>query len=198
MTLNAAGQVRDAIVIAASAGGLQPLAYLLGAMPPDLPAAIAIVFHRSPLADGLLALLKRRSTLPLTEPESGTVFLRGEAYLAPRDHHLLLEDGIFRLDRGPALHSLRPAADVLFTTAAAAYGPRVAGIVLSGAGFDGARGAMAIKAAGGVVLVQAPDEAVFPWMPRYAIHFDHVDATLPLNGIAAAIPRLAAGEAVST
>jgi two-component system chemotaxis response regulator CheB len=88
------------------------------------------------------------------------------------------------------MHHLRPAADALFCSAAAAYGPRVLGVVLSGGGFDGARGCLAIKAAGGMVLTQSPEEADFPFMPRHAIQQDHVDAALPLAGIIAAIPDL--------
>jgi two-component system chemotaxis response regulator CheB len=196
MTADASRPARDVVVIAASAGGLEPLSALLAAQPRDLPAGVAIVIHRNRFLEGqLLPVLQRRSPLPVIEPTTGTPFEPRMAYLAPRDHHLTLEDGVFHLDRGPELHHFRPAADVLFTAAAQAYGPRVVGIVLSGAGFDGARGCLAIKAAGGTVLVQKPGEADFPYVPQLAIGMDHVDAVLPLGEIAAAIPALATGEA---
>jgi two-component system chemotaxis response regulator CheB len=189
------GIARDVIVVAASAGGLTPLRALLGSLAPGLPAGVAIVFHRNSFADGqLLPVLQRSSRLPVHEPHEGEAFLHGSIYLAPRDRHLCFAHGAFHLSRGPRLHAARPAADVLFTSAAEEFGTRVLGVVLSGAGFDGAQGCVAIKANGGLVIAQALDEASFPFMPKHAIRQDHVDAILTLPAIERAIIELAVGK----
>jgi two-component system chemotaxis response regulator CheB len=195
MVINEARVARDVVVIAASAGGLVPLLTLAGALEATLPAGLVAVLHRNPSADGqLLPVVQRRSHLPVVEPRDGDALLGGTLFLAPRDQHLLLDGGVFRLNRGPKLHYTRPAADALFCSAAATYGPRVLGVVLSGGGFDGARGAIAIKAAGGLMLTQAPGEAEFPFMPKHTLQLDHVDAALSLPQLAAAIRALATGE----
>jgi two-component system chemotaxis response regulator CheB len=117
-------------------------------------------------------------------------------FLAPRDRHLLFEDGVFRLSRGPKQHYVRPAADVLFASAAKTHGRRVLAVVLSGAGFDGASGCLAVKGAGGVVLAQDLKDAEIPFMPMHTIQRDHVDAVLPLPELTEAIAALAAGRAI--
>lgn len=186
---------RDVVVVAASAGGLEGLMRLLRALPAAVPAGIAAVVHRNRFADGQLReVLQGCSSLPVVEPESGVPFEHGRVYLAPRDHHLMLAHGAFQRSRGLPLHHLRPAADALFTTAASACGPRVLAVVLSGGGFDGAAGCLAISRQGGMAIVQAPGEAHFPFMPRHAISADHVEAALPLARMAEAIATLARGE----
>ena len=107
-----------------------------------------------------------------------------------------LEAGRIRLDRGPKQHRTRPAVDPLFRSAAAAYGPRVVGVILSGMGSDGVGGLIAIKAGGGISLVQSPAEAQFPVMPTRALKDDGVDGSLPVHGIAAVLVVLAAGGVV--
>jgi two-component system chemotaxis response regulator CheB len=120
----------------------------------------------------------------------------GRAYLAPPDLHLLIEEAHFRLRRTPKVNFTRPAVDPLFQSAAATYGPRVVGVLLSGEGRDGVSGLMAIKAAGGLSIVQDPAEASHPSMPAKAIIHDLVDAILPLKCIASVLLSLAAGHAV--
>ena len=115
-------------------------------------------------------------------------------YTAPRDQHLLVEDGAVRLSHGPKEHRTRPAIDPLFRSAAEAYGPRVVGVLLTGFGDDGVPGFIEIKKAGGLTLVQDPTEAQHPTMPRTAIAEDDVDAVLRIEGLAKAIVALAAGE----
>jgi two-component system chemotaxis response regulator CheB len=195
MAINERRIPRDVVVVAASAGGLEAFGAFVAAIDPATPAGIAFVFHRSPFAqDHLVPILQRSSRLPIVEPAAGERFVHGRVFLAPRDRHLILDgDGAFALSRGPALHHSRPAADVLFNSAAASFGPRALAVVLSGCGFDGARGCQAIKAAGGMVLVQDLNEASFPWMPMHTIRYDHVDAVLPLPALAAAVETLAAG-----
>lgn len=197
MTVNASRQVRDVVVVAASAGGLEPLRTLCSTVAPDLPAGIAVVLHRNPYADGMiLPVLRKHAAVPVVEPREGEPFARGTVFIAPRDRHLLLEDGAFHLSRGPKQHALRPAADPLFSSAAQAYGERVLAVVLSGGGFDGASGCLAVKDAGGVVLAQDLKEADMPFMPLHTIQKDHVDAVLPLPKLIEAIAALAGGREI--
>src|SRR5215213_3251485 len=135
MAINATGLSRTIVTIAASAGGVQALMALLSKLPSDLPAAVAIVLHRSPhVSSKLGCVLGRSSPLPTSEPSDGEVIQLGRIYVAPADLHMTMDDGRFRLHRSAKVHFTRPAADPLFISAALAYGARVAGVVLSGSG----------------------------------------------------------------
>ncbi|HXG02639.1 MAG TPA: chemotaxis protein CheB [Candidatus Binatia bacterium] len=193
--INAERIARDVICIGMSAGGVEAIMRLVALFPQDLPAAVAFVIHRSPLHESNLpSLLNRRSRLPVSEPVDGEPVARGRIYAAPRDQHMLVDDGLIRLCRGAKEHRTRPAIDPLFRSAAATCGRRVVGVLLSGAGDDGVAGLIAIKAAAGVSLVQDPAEARHPTMPRTAIAEDDVDAVLTIESLARAIRALAAGE----
>jgi two-component system, chemotaxis family, protein-glutamate methylesterase/glutaminase len=182
------------IVIGASAGGVQALRQLFGLLPADLAASVAVVIHRSPFVESMLAeVLHRSSRLPVSEPKHGERIAKGRIYLAPRDHHLIVEDGCLLLSRGAKEHYTRPAVDPLFRSAAAAAGRRVIGVVLTGSGEDGVSGLIAIKAAGGMSLAQDPAEAVHDSMPESAIEHDDVDAILTISQLAEELPRLAVG-----
>jgi two-component system chemotaxis response regulator CheB len=109
---------------------------------------------------------------------------------------MVMQDSVMRLDRGPKQHRTRPAIDPLFRSAAAVYGPRVVGVLLSGMGGDGVTGLIDIKHSGGVSLVQSPAEAQFPTMPSRAIKEDDVDGAVTVAGLAQILPVLAAGGAV--
>ena len=195
--INGERLVRDVITIGASAGGVTALAGLLQLLPRELPAAVTIVLHRSPLHETQLPLvLGRRAALTVIEPVNGEPFQQGVVYVAPRDHHMVLEDGVVRLDRGAKQHRTRPAIDPLFRSAAATYGPRVVGVLLSGMGGDGVSGLLEIKRVGGISLVQSPDEAEFPTMPNRAIKEDDVDGAFPVAEIAGVLVALAAGSTV--
>jgi two-component system chemotaxis response regulator CheB len=186
---------RDVVGIGASAGGIEALLALLGALPREPELRIAIVVHRGARADSrLAAVLQRGSPIPVREPESEEPFARGSVYLAPADRHIEVSGGRFRVHRGPHQHFTRPAIDPLFHSLATEYGERCVGVLLSGMGDDGVSGMVAIKARGGVTLVQDPAEARFSTLPHRAILFDHVDAVLPVRGIAAALIALAHGE----
>jgi two-component system, chemotaxis family, protein-glutamate methylesterase/glutaminase len=195
--INGERVVRDFIALGASAGGVTALIDLLSMLPADLPAAVSIALHRSPFHETQLpTVLGRRSPLQVIEPTDGMTVRPGVVYVAPRDQHMVMHDGIVRLDRGPKQHRTRPAIDPLFRSAAAAYGRRVVGILLSGLGGDGVSGLIDIKHSGGVSLVQLPAEAQFPTMPSRAIEEDHVDAALTTVEIARILPILAGGGAV--
>jgi two-component system chemotaxis response regulator CheB len=196
--VNAERLKRDVIVIGASAGGVEALMQLFHALPPDLPATVAAVIHRSPIFNLRLGeVLGRRSSLPVKEAVAGQPFEPGVVYLAPRDHHLLVENKHMILDRGPKEHHTRPAVDPLFRSAANAYGKRVIGVVLTGGGDDGVSGLIAIKKAKGIAIAQNPGEARIPMMPCNAITYDHVDLVLPLDRIAKALQALAKGESMA-
>src|SRR5262249_31339644 len=157
-------------------------------LPPQIPAAIAVVLHRSPFFEGRLpAVLSRRSALTIAEPTDGDAFETGQVYVAPRDRHLLIEDSIIRLSSGPKEHRTRPSIDPLFQSAATAHGSRVVGVLLSGYGVDGVSGLIAIKAAGGISLVQHPQQALHAGMPNTAIAEDDVDGVLYVDQIAEAL-----------
>ena len=195
--INADRCARDVVVVGASAGGVPTLIALFAKLPRDLPAAVAVVLHRSPYHESNLSrVLARWANLSIVEPADGTALEGRRVYIAPRDHHMTLEDGRVRIHRGPKEHRTRPAVDPLFRSAADVYGPRVVGVLLTGGGEDGVQGLIRIKAAGGLSIAQDPNEAPFPFMPMNAIVYDSVDAVLQVEMIAAAIPLLARGEQV--
>ncbi|HYG88095.1 MAG TPA: chemotaxis protein CheB [Azospirillum sp.] len=176
---------RDIIVIGASAGGLQALRSLVGALPPRFDAAVFAVLHIGPHSPGYLPqLLAMAGPLPACHPYNGQRIEKGRVYVAPSDHHMRLTHDAIRLDRSPKVKHTRPAADPLFQSAAEAFGPRVVGVVLTGGDADGSDGLAMITAHGGVGIVQDPDEAHAPSMPISALRTDHPDHCLPLAGIA--------------
>ena len=187
---------RDIIVIGASAGGVETLMELFASFPPRMAAVVCVVLHRSPEKGELAHVLGRRSALPVIEPERETALNAGRIYLAPPDHHVLLTSRGIAIQRGPKEHSTRPAIDVLFRTAAVAHGPRVVGVLLTGAGEDGVSGFIAISKASGVTLTQDPDEAYMPYMPLNALKMDDVDGVLRIKEMAPTLTALAAGEPV--
>lgn len=160
-----------AVVIGASAGAVETLSALLRTLPADYTLPIIIVVHlpadkKSVLAD----VLQGKCAIQVREAEDKEILQPGTVYLAPPDYHLLAEaDGSLSLStEEPVLYS-RPSIDVLFETAADAYGPELIGIILTGANSDGAAGLHAIMNAGGVGLVQNPKEAYAPTMPQTAL-----------------------------
>jgi two-component system chemotaxis response regulator CheB len=186
------------IVIGASAGGVEALCQLVKSLPADLPAPIFVVLHVSPDTPSLLpGILERAGHLPARHARDGEQIRPGTIYIAPPDHHLLLKPGRIVVTRGPRENNVRPAVDSLFRTAARSYRARVVGVVLSGGLDDGTLGLMDVKRAGGVTLVQDPNEAMFSSMPRSAIENVVVDRVLPVEEIAALLDRLAREAVVS-
>ncbi|MHC2109405.1 chemotaxis protein CheB [Methylobacterium sp. CM6246] len=172
------------VVIAASAGGLDPIVRIITALPPSCQASVFIVSHIGANRSYLPDILASRGHLPAAFAQHGEVIKRSRIYVAPPDHHLRLRFGLVRLNRGPKVHFTRPAADPLFVSAAETYGQRVVGIVLSGGDSDGAEGLRAIKAHGGLSLVQEPEEATTPDMPIAALMRDHPDGCLTADQLA--------------
>lgn len=193
-----AGPGHDLIAIGASSGGIEALLAVIPRLPADLPAAVCVVVHTSPQGPGLLPrVLARSASMPVMHGADGMAIRRGTIYVAPPDHHLLVERGGLRVARGPRENRHRPAVDPLFRSAALTYGPRAVGVVLSGVLNDGTAGLLAIKRRGGVAIVQDPDEAVFPSMPESARRHVAVDHCLRAAEIAPVLVRLAREQAAA-
>jgi two-component system chemotaxis response regulator CheB len=175
----------DIIVIGASAGGVEALSYLVKRLPPNLNAAVFIVLHVPSHATSVLPqILTRAGKLPAFHAKDKETIVSGRIYIAPPNYHLLVKQGYINLVRGPKENGHRPAVDPLFRTAARAYGRRVVGVVLTGALDDGTAGLKAVKARGGVAVVQSPDDAMYNGMPRSAIeNGENIDYILPLSHI---------------
>ena len=157
------------IVIGGSLGGMRAVRTILSALPPVFPDVIAVVLHRHREGnDSLVELLRKGSPLPISEAVDKEPICAGCVYLAPPDYHLLVERKNFSLSTDEPVQYARPSIDVLFESAADAFGPAVLGVVLTGANHDGARGAARIEERGGRVAVQDPATAESPAMPLAA------------------------------
>jgi chemotaxis response regulator CheB len=179
---------RDIVVIGASAGGVAALEGLLGSLPPGLPASVFIAQHRASSAgapyDMLVHVLGRVCPLPVLAAAEAQLFQTGRVYLAPPGHHLIIENGVTRLEPSPRENFHRPSIDLLFRSAASVYGRRTIGIVLSGIASDGTAGLWQIKKRGGVAMVQEPSEAEHPNMLLSAIREVQVDYVAPVARLA--------------
>lgn len=187
-----AGREFDAIAIGASTGGVDALGELLPALPATLSAAVMIVVHIPPQRDSLLPqLFQDRCALPVREADPREPIRPGHVYFAPPDYHLLVEaDRTWAISHDAPVHYSRPSIDVLFETAAWCYGPRLLGILLTGANDDGARGMRAILDAGGATWAQSPDTALASVMPQSAIAAGSVEHVLSLSQIARRLQKL--------
>jgi two-component system chemotaxis response regulator CheB len=167
--------------------------------PPDLGAAVAIVLHMAAGANSALApILSRSGGLPAVAPRDGDPIQPGYVYVPTPGHHLEVEDGHFRLGTGPRVNGSRPAIDMLFKTVAAAYGSRVVGVVVSGGLDDGSAGLAAIREAGGIAIVQDPDDALVDSMPKNAIERATPEYVLPAAEIGKLIVKMVRREAVES
>jgi two-component system chemotaxis response regulator CheB len=173
------------VCIGASAGGLNAVNELVSQLPPQLNAAVFIVLHLSKTAMGeiLLDKIKRQTGLRCMLAADGMEIKPGYVYLARPDHHMLIKENRITLGNGPPENRFRPSIDVLFRSAAAGYGERTIGIVLTGYLSDGTSGMWAIKQSGGKTIVQHPDEAEYPDMPLSVIETMEVDHCVPLKNM---------------
>jgi two-component system chemotaxis response regulator CheB len=187
----------DIIALAASAGGLRAITDVLSALPRDFPAALVVVQHLDPRHRSLMAeILGKRTSLLVREALDGDSLGPGVAFIAPPNHHLLVNaGGRLSLSQTELVHFVRPSADLLFESTAAAYKERAIAVVLSGTGHDGAMGVKAIKKMGGTVIVQDEKTSQFFGMPDSAQRTGLVDFVLPLPEIAPALRTLVSGEA---
>ena len=176
----------DAVVIGASAGGIEAVSLLLAALPAQMKATVFVVLHlpreRPSLLAGLFAPL---CAVPVREADDKEPVEPGCVYLAPPDYHLLLDKGPrIALSADDAVNHSRPSIDPLFESAADCYGARLAGVILTGANADGAAGLAAVRRAGGLCIVQVPASALASAMPAAALQCVEPDFVLPLDGIA--------------
>jgi two-component system chemotaxis response regulator CheB len=181
------------IVIGASAGGLPPLQQILRELPAELPVIICVVLHLPPWRGSSLARVLSVDGRAVVEPMNHQALQPGRVYVAPPDHHLMVEQGHALLWHGPKENAQRPSVNALFRSAAIAYRSRAIGVVLSGALEDGATGLWWIKKHGGVAVVQDPNDAQFASMPESALSTVEVDHCLPARAIPNLLIRLIDG-----
>jgi two-component system chemotaxis response regulator CheB len=186
------------VALAASAGGLKALTEVLSALPAGFPAPLLVVQHVDRKRRSLMAeILGRRCAIAVKEAAHGDRIQPGMAYVAPSDHHLLVDAaGMLTLTHTELVHFVRPSADLLFESMAAGFRERAIAVVLSGSGRDGAMGVKAVKKMGGTVIVQDEKSSEFFGMPDAAQQTGLVDAVLPLREIAAALRALTSKRAV--
>jgi two-component system chemotaxis response regulator CheB len=181
------------VVIGGSSGGLEALRTIAAGLPPGFPAAVCVVLHMAADSPGVVdAILARSGPLPASAGTDGERLREGHIYVAPPDHHLLVEPGVLRVTRGPKENRFRPAVDPLFRSAAQVFGPAAIGVVLTGSLDDGTAGLWAVKQLGGIAIAQDPADAPFPSMPRSAIRHVNVDHIVPLAAIAPLLDRVVA------
>lgn len=182
---------RDVVVVGSSAGGVEALPRLIAGLPLDFQASVLIVQHLSEESPGVLAsLLARHTSLPVTTADDGMPLAPNRIYVAPPARHMLVTRGAVSVVFGPRENRSRPAVDALFRTAAVHYGSRVIGVILTGMLGDGASGLSAVERCGGVAIVQSPDDARFPEMPRRALDRVPSALSLPLDEIPRRLDQL--------
>jgi two-component system chemotaxis response regulator CheB len=181
-----------AVVIGGSAGGISAVTTIVAALPASLALPVVVVLHQSPGEPlGWVDYLGRQARLPVVEAEDKLPLTPGTIYCAPAGYHLLLEkDGTLALSVDEKVNFCRPSIDLLFASAADAFGPALIGIILTGANGDGARGLAEVVAAGGLAMVQSPRTAEWPVMPEAALQAAPQALVVDLAAIAGKIAEL--------
>lgn len=186
----------DLVVVGASLGGLAALQTLLSGLPEGFAVPIVIAQHRRPDGDSrLAALLAGKTPLRVKEPDDKEEIEHGTVYLAPSDYHLLVErQGSLALSVDGPVAFARPSIDVLFESAAAAYGRRLAAVLLTASSEDGAAGMAAVAEHGGVTVVEDPKSAASPVAVLAALALTRVQHVLPLAEIGPFLGGMAGGD----
>jgi two-component system chemotaxis response regulator CheB len=188
------GARHDLVVIGASAGGVEALRAVVAALPRELPASVVAVLHLPEGGTSVLpSILDRAGPLRAKPATDGEPLESSTIYVAIPDCHVQIDDGRLRVQGGPRENGHRPAIDTLFRSAAHARGEETLGVILSGALDDGTLGLRAIKAHGGMTIVQDPKTALHPGMPNSAIRLVAPDRVLAPEQIASAIADFANG-----
>jgi two-component system chemotaxis response regulator CheB len=180
------------VVIGASRGGLEAISTIARSLSPDLPIGVAAVLHTSADSPRILdEIIGSSAAMPVSYAKQDASILAGHIYIAPPDSHLIVRaPGTFGLEAGPKIRHLRPAADRLFESAAQIYQERVIGVVLTGDDGDGTVGLRAIHAVGGIGIIQDPNEAFDPSMPRSALQGDDPAFCVPLEDMGTLLTTL--------
>jgi two-component system, chemotaxis family, protein-glutamate methylesterase/glutaminase len=180
------------VVVGCSAGGLHALHVLLAGLASDFPLPVAVVCHTGSDDVTLLCeLLGRTSALPVVEAAERRAPVLGTVHIAPSGYHLLIgDDGRFALSVDARVGFARPSIDVLFESAAAYGGPRIVGVIMTGANSDGAQGLKRVREGGGVAIVQDPSDAEVDHMPAAALAVAGADHCVPLREIASLLNRI--------
>lgn len=182
---------RNIVVIGCSVGGVEALQTIVAGLPPNFPAAIFVVLHISPQTHSVLPdILNRAGKLSAKHPADREPIRRGHIYVAPPDNHLIIEGNRIVLSRGPKENRHRPSVDPLFRSAARTFGRQVIGVILTGSLDDGTVGLQAVKKAGGVTIVQDPEDAFCADMPRSAMEHVKTDYVVPVSQIPALLAEL--------
>lgn len=181
------------VALGASAGGVGALSTLVRGLPGDLGAAVLVVLHVAPAGPSVLpAILQRAGALPARHARDGEKLQPARIYVAPPDHHLEVEDGQLLVSRSPRENGVRPSVDTLFRSVARERRGNAVAVVLSGTLDDGTSGLLAVRQAGGRTVVQDPEDADFPGMPRSALRFGAPEFVAPLEDLSKLIARLVA------
>lgn len=190
---------RDIVVIGASAGGVLAIKELAASLPATFNAPIFIVQHVASYATSMLPeILNHVGPLKAIHPNDGDPIRAGYIYIAPPDHHLLVETDRVLIKKGPKENRFRPSIDALFRSAAYTFGAGVIGVVLTGLLDDGTSGMWSIKRLGGIGIVQEPDDAQYPSMPSSVLEYVDVDHIVPLAELGALLTRLTTEESTPT
>lgn len=190
---------RDILAIGTSAGGVLAVRFLAERLQPQLPASILVTVHLP--SDGrseLDAILGQATPLPVQFAGDGDVLQKGRIYIAPPNRHLIVDGLRLALGEGPRENHARPAIDAMLRSAAVCCGPRAVGVVLTGTLGDGASGLRAVKRAGGISVVQDPEDAEFSEMPRTALNRaqpDHVARLADMPALLHSLVHQPVGEA---
>lgn len=180
------------VAIGASSGGVDALRAVAAALPADLNAAVLVVLHIGAHRSDLPWLLARCGALPAAHGVDGEMVVPGRIYVAPPDHHMVVENDRVVLTKGPRENWARPAIDPLFRSVARCYGSRAIGVIMSGGFNDGTAGLYTIKQFGGISIVQDPFDCVSPNMPQSAIANVQIDHVVPAADIGLLIARVVA------
>ena len=176
------------VAIGGSAGALEALQTIVSGLSPEFPGAIFVTSHTpTDTVSALPHILGRRSPIFVGHALDGAPVMPGRLLIAPPNHHLVFSDGVMRVVMGPTENNSRPSIDVMFRSAASTFDSRLCGVLLSGTLDDGVSGLKAIHAAGGMVMVQDPDDAQFSDMPQNALNSGVVDHKLPANELVPAL-----------
>lgn len=181
----------DIITLGASAGGVEALRALASGLPGDLDASVFAVLHVPPHSPSNLPdILSRSGPIQAEHAQDGAAIRPNRIYVAPPDKHLMVEAGRMIVRRGPKENRFRPSIDALFRSAAYVFGPRTIGVIMSGVLDDGTSGLWSIKRLGGLAVIQEPDDAIHPEMPRNAMEYVNIDHVIRAAELGPLLGRL--------